>query len=388
MTYGRLSGSLNTRRVRVEVERTGHQREARHLGLAAGPTRGTHLLGRAGRSVVLGPGGAGAHEDDVGDVAEREEHRPVGRPAEAAAALVDRDGAVERGDHVDQQPRPVGGGGPGLRGHQRGDVVDVAGVGPQASHGGEPTGGRLVAMVDHAPAHHHIAHPHAEPHRSNRAGWLRAAVLGANDGVVSTACLMVGVAGAGASYAGVRTAGIAGLAAGALSMAVGEYVSVASQRDIEHADLRIERQALEEHPAAELRELAQIWEARGIEPELAMEVARQLTAKDALEAHARDELGLTRETAARPVQAARSLGGGLHPRCRSCRSSPSCVAPNDGRSAVVVAASIVALAGLGWIGAVLGAAKRSRAIARVGLGGTAAMAITLLIGELTGAALG
>ena len=119
------------------------------------------------------------------------------------------------------------------------------------------------------PPHHHIAHPHAEPHRSNRAGWLRAAVLGANDGVVSTACLIVGVAGAGASYAGVRTAGIAGLAAGALSMALGEYVSVASQRDIEQADLRIERQALEEHPVAELRELAQIWEARGVEPELA-----------------------------------------------------------------------------------------------------------------------
>ena len=123
-------------------------------------------------------------------------------------------------------------------------------------------------MVDHAPPahHHHIVHPHAEPHRLNRAAWLRAAVLGANDGVVSTACLIVGVAGAGASYAGVRTAGIAGLAAGALSMALGEYVSVASQRDIEQADVQIERQALEEHPVAELRELALIWESRGLEP--------------------------------------------------------------------------------------------------------------------------
>jgi VIT1/CCC1 family predicted Fe2+/Mn2+ transporter len=241
-------------------------------------------------------------------------------------------------------------------------------------------------MVDQAlpRPHHHIAHPHAEPHRGNRAGWLRAAVLGANDGVVSTACLIVGVAGAGASFSAVRTAGIAGLFAGALSMAVGEYVSVASQRDIEHADLRIERQALEDHPAAELRELAQIWEQRGVEPELAMEVARQLTAKDALEAHARDELGLTQETQARPAQAAAASAiaftlGALVPLVAFLVAA---------RTPVVVAASVVALAGLGWIGAVLGSAKRLRAIARVGLGGTAAMAITLLIGELTGAALG
>jgi vacuolar iron transporter family protein len=242
-------------------------------------------------------------------------------------------------------------------------------------------------MVEHAATHHHVAHPHAEPHRSNRAGWLRAGVLGANDGVVSTACLIVGVSGAGGSYAAVRTAGIAGLAAGALSMALGEYVSVASQRDIEEADLRIERQALEEHPVAELRELAQIWEARGIEPELAMEVARQLTDKDALEAHARDELGLTADTAARPVQAAlTSFGafilGALVPLVAFL------VAASTGRSAVVVAAAVVALFGLGYLGAVLGAASRARAMARVGLGGAAAMGITLLIGELTGAALG
>src|SRR6187551_2752797 len=123
-----------------------------------------------------------------------------------------------------------------------------------------------VTDADLPPEPHH----HVESHRSHRAGWLRAAVLGANDGVVSTACLIVGVAGAGASFGAVRTAGIAGLTAGALSMALGEYVSVSSQRDIEEADLRIERQALEEHPVAELRELAQIWEARGVEPELAM----------------------------------------------------------------------------------------------------------------------
>jgi VIT1/CCC1 family predicted Fe2+/Mn2+ transporter len=241
-------------------------------------------------------------------------------------------------------------------------------------------------MVDHAPAHHHIAHPHPEHHRMHRSAWLRAAVLGANDGVVSTACLVVGVAGAGASYPAVRTAGIAALAAGALSMALGEFVSVASQRDIEQADVQIERKALEEHPVAELRELALIWESRGLEPDLAAEVARQLTEKDALGAHVRDELGLTEDTAARPGQAALSSGvsftlGALVPLVAYL------VTP-DRRSVVAVAVSVVALAGLGWVGAVIGSAKRLRAIARVAVGGTAAMAITLLIGELTGAALG
>ena len=241
-------------------------------------------------------------------------------------------------------------------------------------------------MVDHAPAHHHIAHPHAEHHRLNRSAWLRAAVLGANDGVVSTACLIVGVAGAGASYAAVRTAGIAGLTAGALSMALGEYVSVASQRDIEQADVQIERQALEEHPVAELRELALIWEARGLEPALAEEVARQLTEKDALAAHVRDELGLTQDTAARPVQAALSsllafTVGALIPLV-------AYLASPDRRSVVAVVGSVVALAALGWVGAVIGSAQRLRAIARVAVGGTAAMAITLAIGELTGATLG
>ena len=241
-------------------------------------------------------------------------------------------------------------------------------------------------MVDHVPVHHHITHPHDEPHRLGRAGWLRAAVLGANDGVVSTACLIAGVAGAGASYGAVRTAGIAGLTAGALSMALGEYVSVASQRDIEQADVQIERQALEEHPVAELRELAMIWESRGLEPGLAEEVARQLTEADALGAHVRDELGLTQDTAAQPVQAALTSGvsftlGALVPLV-------AYLASPDRRSAVAVAASVLALAGLGWIGASLGSARRLRGIARVAIGGTVAMAITLLIGELTGAALG
>ncbi len=237
------------------------------------------------------------------------------------------------------------------------------------------------------PHHHHIVHPHAEPHRSNRAGWLRAAVLGANDGVVSTAALIVGVIGAGGSSTAVRTAGIAGLAAGALSRAAGEYVSVASQRDIEEADLSIERRALEEHPVAELEELAQIWEARGVEPDLAMQVAKQLTAADALGAHARDELGLSEVTAARPVQAAVTSGlaftaGALLPLLVFL------VAPATGRSVVVVAGAVVTLVGLGALGAAIGAAKRVRGMLRVGIGGAAAMGVTMLIGELTGAALG
>ena len=243
-------------------------------------------------------------------------------------------------------------------------------------------------MSDVAPAHHHhVVHPHAEPHRSNRAGWVRAAVLGANDGVVSTACLIVGVAGAGAGFGAVRAAGIAGLAAGALSMALGEYVSVASQRDIEQADVQIERRALEEHPVAELRELALIWQARGVEPGLAEEVARQLTEKDALAAHVRDELGLTPETAARPAQAAVVSAvsftlGALVPLLAFL------VSPESGRSPVVVAAALVALVGLGYVGARLGSARRARGMVRVGIGGAVAMGITVVIGELTGAALG
>ena len=243
-------------------------------------------------------------------------------------------------------------------------------------------------MSELAPSHHHhVVHPHAEPHRLDRAPWLRAAVLGAHDGVVSTACLIVGVAGAGATFGAARTAGIAGLAAGALSMAVGEYVSVASQRDIEEADVEIEREALREHPVAELRELALIWEARGLEPDLAMEVARQLTEKDALGAHVRDELGLTEDRASRPVQAAAVSAlsftlGALVPLIALL------VSTEDARSPVVFAAALVALAGLGFLGAVIGAARRARGLLRVAIGGALAMGITLLIGEATGAALG
>jgi VIT1/CCC1 family predicted Fe2+/Mn2+ transporter len=234
------------------------------------------------------------------------------------------------------------------------------------------------------PADHHH---HSEDHRSYRAGWLRAAVLGANDGVVSTAALVVGVASSGASFSAVRTAGIAGLVAGAMSMAVGEYVSVASQRDVEEADLAMEREALEAHPRAELAELTEIWRLRGLEPELAGEVARQLTASDALAAHARDELGLTDVAAARPLQASLTSAvafsvGALLPVLAYV------VGPNQARSALVVAAALLGLALLGAVGAALGGAPRLRATVRVLAGGAAAMAVTMLIGELTGAVLG
>jgi VIT1/CCC1 family predicted Fe2+/Mn2+ transporter len=233
------------------------------------------------------------------------------------------------------------------------------------------------------PDHHH----HGEEHKSHRAGWLRAAVLGANDGVVSTASLMVGVAGSGASFSAVRTAGIAGLVAGAMSMAVGEYVSVASQRDTEEADLRMERRALEEHPRAELAELTEIWRRRGLDAPLAAEVARQLTEADALAAHARDELGLTEVSAARPIQATVTSGiafsvGALLP-LLAYVASPASV-----RSVVVGVAALLALALLGAVGATLGGARRLPATLRVAVGGAAAMGLTLLVGKLTGAALG
>ena len=146
--------------------------------------------------------------------------------------------------------------------------------------------------------------PNMESHYVNRAGWLRAAVLGANDGIISTASLIVGVASADGSRAAVLTAAVAGWAAGAMSMAAGEYVSVSSQADSEAADLKREQRALRERPGAEKEELAHIYQERGVQPKLAREVADQLMAKDALAAHARDELGLTEATTPRPIQAA------------------------------------------------------------------------------------
>lgn len=211
-------------------------------------------------------------------------------------------------------------------------------------------------------------------------------MLGANDGLVSTAALIVGVASSGASLSVVRTAGIAGLVAGAMSMAAGEFVSVASQRDTEEADLRMEEQALRDHPRAELAELAEIWRSRGLDRALAQQVAQQLTEADALGAHARDELGLTEISTARPLQAAVTsaasfaLGAALP-------LLAYLVAPWS-RSTVVVVTALLALGALGAVGATLGGARRLRATARVAVGGAAAMAVTMAIGNLTGAALG
>ena len=230
------------------------------------------------------------------------------------------------------------------------------------------------------PEHHH----HREDHRSHRVGWIRAAVLGANDGVVSTAALIVGMVGADASEATVRTAGVAGLVAGALSMAVGEYVSVSSQGDITRADLAMEERALREQPRAELAELTEIWRARGLAPDLARQVAVQLTDADALGAHARDELGLTEIAEARPWQAAwtSALAFSLGALIPLLAVALTLQAP------VLMAVAAVALASLGWVGAALGGAPRLRATLRVAVGGTLAMGATLLVGQLTGAVIG
>lgn len=224
----------------------------------------------------------------------------------------------------------------------------------------------------------------AEAHYSQRAGWLRAAVLGANDGLLSVGGLLIGVAAANASNTAVLTAGLAGLAAGALSMGVGEYISVSSQRDAEEADLRVEGEAIEAHPMAELHELAKIYEERGVEPGLARLVAEQLMAHDAVGAHARDELGITDIAKARPFQAAWisitafSLGG-LIP-LLACYFGARPI-----RIALTVVLTVVALLGLGALGAQLGGAPRGRAAARTVLLSVVSMAVTYGIGRIVGA---
>lgn len=226
-----------------------------------------------------------------------------------------------------------------------------------------------------------MAPRHSEGHRLQRSGWLRAAVLGANDGVLSTASLILGVATATHSHGGILVAGVAGLVAGALSMAAGEYVSVSSQADVERADLDRERRELRQDQDAELRELAQIYVRRGLQPDLAGEVARQLTAKDALGAHARDELGISKQTRARPVQAAlasaASFAGGA--------AIPLVVAlltPGGFEVPVIYATSAAALMALGALGARAGGAPIWPAVARVTIWGLLAMAATAAIGML------
>nr|WP_145547361.1 VIT family protein [Variovorax boronicumulans] len=225
------------------------------------------------------------------------------------------------------------------------------------------------------------AHRHAEGHRGERVGWLRAAVLGANDGIVSTASLIVGVAAAGASSATVLMTGVAGLVAGAMSMAAGEYVSVHSQADTEHADLARERRELAETPEAELRELTAIYIARGVSPGLAREVAEQLTRHDALGAHARDELGLSEQSSARPLQAALAsaasfTAGAAWPLAVAWLAYGPWLLPT------VALASIAALALLGMLAAQAGGARMLPAAARVAVWGALAMAVTAGVGRL------
>jgi VIT1/CCC1 family predicted Fe2+/Mn2+ transporter len=224
---------------------------------------------------------------------------------------------------------------------------------------------------------------HLEEHLSFRSNWLRAAVLGANDGILSTSSLVLGVAASGASRSAIVTAGIAGLVAGAGSMAAGEYVSVSSQRDTEDADLRLEERELAEDPEGELAELTAIYEARGLKSELALEVAGELMAHDALEAHARDELGLPEDRRARPLQAAGASAlsfavGAVLPLLAIGLFGSSI------RIAACVVVTILALVGLGGLGARLGGAPELPAVARVVFWGVVAMGATAGIGALVG----
>ncbi|CAN5237672.1 VIT family protein [soil metagenome] len=226
---------------------------------------------------------------------------------------------------------------------------------------------------------------HIERHRMHRIGWLRAAVLGANDGIVSTASLVLGVAAAGATSAAVMVAGIAGLVAGAMSMAAGEYVSVSSQRDTEQADLERERKELVADPAHEHEEMAAIYVGRGLDPELAKEVAVQLMKHDALGAHARDELGMVGELAANPVQAglasAASFAVGA-----ALPLLAAWLSPDASRSWLVAGSSLVFLAALGALSARTGGSSVWTGTWRVLFWGALAMAITAAVGALFGVA--
>lgn len=226
---------------------------------------------------------------------------------------------------------------------------------------------------------------HREFHRSHRGGWLRAAVLGANDGIVSTASLVLGVAAAEAAPGVILTAGLAGLVGGSLSMAAGEYVSVSSQRDVEAADLSLERRELAARPEHELEELVEIYEGKGLPEALARQVAEALTRHDALAAHAREELNIDIDALARPLQAAASSAlsfavGAALPLCAVALS------PEGIRALVTLTAASLALSGLGGWAARLGGAPLQPAVLRVLLGGWLAMGLTMGAGALFGVA--
>ncbi|MEO6864063.1 MAG: VIT family protein [Gemmatimonadaceae bacterium] len=225
---------------------------------------------------------------------------------------------------------------------------------------------------------------HVERHRTAHIGWLRAAVLGANDGLISTASLVVGVAASGTGRSAVLIAGVAGLVAGSMSMAAGEYVSVSSQADTEGADLSLERRELAADPKGEHAELAAIYVARGLSAELATQVAAQLMAKDALAAHARDELGLSDATTARPLQAALAsaisfAAGAVLPVVIAAVATDSLV------TRLVMGTALVLLAVLGAVAARVGGASITRGALRVAFWGALAMGISALVGRLFGA---
>jgi len=229
------------------------------------------------------------------------------------------------------------------------------------------------------------AHLHKEGHFVSRIGWIRAAVLGANDGIVSTASLIVGVAASGATRANIIVAGVAALVGGAMSMAAGEYVSVSSQSDAEKADLTRERAELKNDPRFELQELTNIYVGRGLDPDLAGQVAKQLTAKDALGAHAHDELGISATTTARPVQAAMASAasfavGAILPMLVVLLAPFAMLIP------IIFAASLLFLAALGAVGARTGGASILKPVVRVVFWGAVALAVTAGIGALFGIA--
>ncbi len=224
---------------------------------------------------------------------------------------------------------------------------------------------------------------HREAHLIHRIGWLRAAILGANDGIISTASLVIGVAAGTASESETLLAGVAGLVAGAASMAAGEYVSVSSQADTEAADIARERQELKEFPESELEELTRIYADRGVEPVLARQVSQQMMARDALGTHVRDELGVSEPTAARPLQAALTSGvtfasGAALPLIAAL------VAPTGRIALVVCGASLIGLATLGAVGARVGGARIVRPTLRITFWGAFAMAATAIIGRWVG----
>jgi len=228
---------------------------------------------------------------------------------------------------------------------------------------------------------------HSEGHYGHRVGWLRAMVLGANDGIISTAALLLGVAAADSARSAILTAGIAGLVAGAVSMALGEYVSVSSQRDSERSDIEKETWELANQADHELEELTAIYQGKGLPFELAQKVATQLTEHDALATHLRDELGISQDELAKPMQAAWSsalsfsIGAAI----------PLMAAAFVGKSArigAIIGVALVALVVLGYVGARAGGARPGRSIARVVIGGAAAMGITMAVGWAFGAVIG